>query len=313
MHSLAIIIPAYKSSFLKETLDSLAKQTNKNFTLYIGDDCSPYDLQSVVSQYQGKLDVIYHRFETNMGGADLVGQWERCIALSMAEPWIWLFSDDDTMDSNCVEAFYQTQKNNQDRQFFHFNVNVIDETGKIIKRTCFPDDLDAKKFIMNKFHGNLKSFVVEYVFSRSLYNQVGGFQSFDLAWNSDDATWAKMALISRIKTVDLANVNWRQSSQNISPNTKDAAIVRRKIESDLLYIQFLFSFFSGLIFKFKLSVAVTTWFSVNMIKYSAIMSKKEQNQLLKRCILITHQLWLFPLALCYKRIKQGFLVKKERV
>ena len=37
--NLAIIIPAYKGAYLKRTLDSLVQQTNKNFSVYIGDDC----------------------------------------------------------------------------------------------------------------------------------------------------------------------------------------------------------------------------------------------------------------------------------
>lgn len=44
MKKLAIIIPAYKPRFLRETLDSIAKQNNHDFTVYIGDDASPYQL-----------------------------------------------------------------------------------------------------------------------------------------------------------------------------------------------------------------------------------------------------------------------------
>lgn len=52
MKRLAIIIPAYKENFLFETLQSLANQTNKDFNVYVGDDCSPYDLQSIVSRFE---------------------------------------------------------------------------------------------------------------------------------------------------------------------------------------------------------------------------------------------------------------------
>ena len=46
MKKLAIIIPAYKQRFLRETLDSIAKQNNHDFTVYIGDDASPYQLDT---------------------------------------------------------------------------------------------------------------------------------------------------------------------------------------------------------------------------------------------------------------------------
>ena len=38
---IAIIIPAFKAFYLEQTLQSFVNQTNKNFTIYIGDDNSP--------------------------------------------------------------------------------------------------------------------------------------------------------------------------------------------------------------------------------------------------------------------------------
>lgn len=67
MKRLAIIIPAYKENFLFETLQSLANQTNKDFNVYVGDDCSPYDLQSIVSRFEDRLDIHYVRFSENLG------------------------------------------------------------------------------------------------------------------------------------------------------------------------------------------------------------------------------------------------------
>ena len=52
MKKLAIIIPAYKPRFLQETLDSIAKQNNHEFTVYIGDDASPYPLETIVDRYK---------------------------------------------------------------------------------------------------------------------------------------------------------------------------------------------------------------------------------------------------------------------
>lgn len=69
-HQLAIIIPAYKATFLTAALDSIAAQTCKDFTLYVGDDCSPEPIGNIVEQYRDKIDLVYQRFETNLGGKD---------------------------------------------------------------------------------------------------------------------------------------------------------------------------------------------------------------------------------------------------
>ena len=69
-HRLAIVIPAYKATFLPAALDSIAMQACKDFTLYVGDDCSPEPIGNIVEQYRDKIDLVYQRFETNLGGKD---------------------------------------------------------------------------------------------------------------------------------------------------------------------------------------------------------------------------------------------------
>ena len=93
---IAIVIPAYKFRFLRQTLDSIVVQTCRSFTVYIGDDASPQNLKEIVSDYADKMNIVYRRFDTNLGGVDLPGHWDRCIALAK-EPVVWFFSDDDLM------------------------------------------------------------------------------------------------------------------------------------------------------------------------------------------------------------------------
>lgn len=45
---IAIVIPAYKCRFLRQTLDSIVVQTCRSFTVYIGDDASPQNLKEIV-------------------------------------------------------------------------------------------------------------------------------------------------------------------------------------------------------------------------------------------------------------------------
>lgn len=230
MHSLAIVIPAYKSTFFRETLESVANQTDKRFTLYIGDDCSPNDLKPIVNEFRGRIDIVYHRFEENLGGRDLVAQWERCIALTAEEPYIWLFSDDDTMDSNCVEDFYKAEADYPDCDVFRFNVNVINGDGNLLRKSVYPELISSKHLYQKKINGLLDCFVVEYIFKRSAYNRGGGFVNFDLAWGSDLATWVKLGEKSGIRTISRSCISWRSSGTNISTNY-NIDILNRKISA----------------------------------------------------------------------------------
>lgn len=222
---LAIVIPAYKSTYLEDTLFSLSLQTCKNFHLYIGDDHSPYPIKNIVDKFTNKLDIQYFRFEENLGGKDLVAQWERCIKLT-SEPWIWLFSDDDYVDSNCVQSFYEIQKKHQDIDLFRFNVNIVNNKKIILSSSVFPQKSSSDFLFRNKAKGRLNCFAVEFIFSRNIYKKKGGFQKFDLAWGTDTATWMKFGL-NGIGTIPDAYVYWRSSGENITTQNNSDFLIRK--------------------------------------------------------------------------------------
>lgn len=242
MFDLAIVIPAYKIDFFDKTLKSIANQTCKDFTLYIGDDCSQHDFLSVVDKYKSIIDIRYHYFDNNLGGKDLVAQWERCIALTHGEKWIWLFSDDDVMSPDCVSRFY----NEADKGLFdlyHFDVNVIDASDRVVRKSNrFPDVIQGEQLYRKKESARLDSFVVEYIFSRHAYNNIGGFVKFDMAWGSDTATWIALAGKKGVKTISGAVVEWRQSDLNITPDTSKE-VVQKKLSLEVDYLYWAASFF----------------------------------------------------------------------
>ena len=228
-NDLAIIIPAYKSTFLAAALDSIAAQTCKDFTLYIGDDCSPNSIGEIVDRFRDKINFVYKRFDTNFGGKDLVAQWERCIDMSQGEEWIWLFSDDDMMERNCVEEFYKTVKAKPKAGLVHFNVECLDDaTGKVSPLPTFPKHCSSKFYLDEKIRGHLISFVVEFVVRRDIFFNNGRFQNFDLAWGSDFISWVKFAdAAGGIETCDYAKVLWRKSNENISPDKSNPILIRK--------------------------------------------------------------------------------------
>ncbi|MET3127335.1 GT2 family glycosyltransferase [Arcicella rosea] len=236
---LAIVIPAYKLDYLRDTLDSLKMQTNHNFSVYIGDDNSPSDLWNIVKEFTSDLNIIYKKFGNNLGGTDLVAHWNRCISLVGNEEWIWLFSDDDLLEPNCIECFYNYISLNPKVELVHFDVKVIDKKGVEILDipvNRFPKVLSSVLFFEEKIRGNLQSFVVEYIFKRSLFDREGGFANFDLAWCADDATWIKFAAKSGIYTIDEAFVYWRYSGINISSLTNNLTVLERKLKAKLDYL-----------------------------------------------------------------------------
>ena len=160
-YKLAIVIPAYKRLFFKAALESIANQTCLDFTLYIGNDNSPEDLYSTVKEYESRLNIKYQKFEENFGGSNLVSHWERCLDLVQDEEWIWLFSDDDTMEENCVEKFYQFASINSNINLFHFDINIIDENDvEIAGSKNFPKNMSGATFFAKRVKNQINSTVV---------------------------------------------------------------------------------------------------------------------------------------------------------
>ena len=243
-HRLAIIIPAYKAKFLPAALDSIAAQTCKDFTLYVGDDCSPDPIDKIVEQYRDKIELVYQRFDRNLGGKDLVAQWERCNAMSKDEPYIWLFSDDDVMEPNCVELLLRTIDETKGAyDLYHFDVNEINDEGKVTKQLpAYPQVLSAYDYYKGKSSGKFRSYVMEDVFSRRTYEQAGGFMNFDLAWGSDVATWCIFCGKKGMYKVTDAHVLWRRSSQNITPD-KSRRIAERKLKAECEFLNWSHTYF----------------------------------------------------------------------
>ncbi len=244
--NLAIIIPAYKATFLSAALESIAVQTCQDFTLYIGDDCSPYQLEEIVNRYKDKVNLVYRRFETNLGGKDLVAQWERCIAMSKNEPYIWLFSDDDVMEPRCVEEFYKHLEQTKGAyDLYHFDVKIINERGEITRiHQSYPQTLGNFDYYKGKLRAKYVSLVVENIFSRSVYERHRGFMNFDLAWGSDTATWVLFSESTGFYTMNGAYVLWRSSGENITPNVS-SPIVERKVNALLEFFEWSYHYFNA--------------------------------------------------------------------
>lgn len=286
IHKLAIVIPAYKGDYLVSTLKSLHDQTDKRFTVYIGDDCSPYNLKCIVDQFIDKINIVYHRFDQNMGSISLTKQWERCINLS-DEEWIWLFSDDDIVDRKAVEVFYRSV---DDRSLLYkFNTYIIDGGGDlnpIYKKYDALNKLEGRisseYFINSRLKGDgFRSFAVEYIFHRSLFSTYG-FIEFPLAWNSDDATWLRYS-IANGKEIKILNgsVFWRLSESNITSDTKSNTTIKQKMEASLLYIEWL----SKLLVSYDLRVntnIILKWLSIQIGLFKPQISVRTFYHLLRK-------------------------------
>lgn len=311
MKQLAVVIPAYKSEFFEKTLASFCAQTRKDFTLYVGIDASKDDFESIISQYQNKIEIVFRRFDNNLGATDLVGQWHRCIELTRQEPWIWLFSDDDYVDPTCVQSFYDAIEDKQKplSDIYHFNVKIINSLDHVVSEPKeYPESITAESFYIKKGIAKLDSFVVEYIFSREVFQKVDGFVKFDLAWGSDIATWVKMGNSYGIRTISGPYVYWRQSNINITPN-RNYEMVKNKLRIHIENLAWANKFFSS-----NKIILVNKWILFRyVVFYSNIIHKKDLLYLLNDAVKkeVITKFYEFFILLFYPVIRLAKILKSN--
>ena len=236
---LAIIIPAYKAAYLEQSLESIAKQTDQRFNLYVGDDASPEPVEQIVKKYQQRLSLTYHRFQENLGGRSLIQQWNRCVQLSN-EPWVWMFSDDDMMEPDCVAAFYRTLEATNGR-FDLYRFDTLSVDGENRPNTLNPPNPTEEGWMQYAYF-LLRSLRVgtsqENIFSRAAFDQSGGWLDFPLAWGSDHASQVTWAGAKGLRRIEGARVIVRWSGQNISA-TRDRKLKMTKIRASMSYVDWL--------------------------------------------------------------------------
>lgn len=234
---LSIIIPYYKITFFKETLQSIANQSCKDFNVFIGDDYGINSPLELLESYRDSFNFKYTRFESNIGSIDLVKQWNRCIELDGSDnEWIMILGDDDVLDSNFVATFYKHKNQFEaESNVVRFSTIKIDKNGTIIsKKYENPNIENAIDFLFRETRSSLS----EYVFrKKNLLNT--GFKNFPLAWHSDVLAVLEVADFNKIYSINEAVVKIRISEESISGSSTNMS---KKLDATFQFYYYLLNF-----------------------------------------------------------------------
>lgn len=215
---LTIIIPYYKISFFKETLQSLERQTCKNFKLFIGNDASPENPENLIKETLKTTAFNYKEYTENFGSQNLVKQWERCIQDCGITEWFQILGDDDVILENFVKEFYNNIEviDSERSNVIKYSQRWIDESGKPFKEySVQPKLLSALENWKEKYIKGQRSSLSEHIFRKSAYEKVK-FRHFPLAWGTDDLAVFEISGTAPVYFISDAKVEVRISSQSIS-------------------------------------------------------------------------------------------------
>lgn len=235
MRHLAIVIPYYKLTFFRKTIESLAAQTDQRFTVYIGNDASPENPEYLLKKFDGKFKYIYKKFEGNVGGSSLTKQWERCIAMVKEEEWFMILGDDDYLSDNVVKEFHS--RIGKVREYYNvirFSLQLVNEeslsTSVIYTNPPLEDPFQAH---FKKMSGEVKGSLSEYIFRKDAYLKFG-FKNYDLAWGSDNRAVIDFSMKKPIYSINNACVYFRISNKSITgsghSNIKNRSLAKQRRE-----------------------------------------------------------------------------------
>lgn len=240
----SFVLPAYKIEYFKEAIESILVQTYSNFELIIVNDASPYDLDSIVNKYDDAR-IRYYKNEVNIGGNDLVAQWNHCLEYANGE-FIILASDDDIYSPQYLEQMNELIKKYPNVNVFRPRVQKINTNGDIIGVEGYLDEqISQLEFIYQLYKNYIYSGIPYYIFKKSALIDNGRFKNFPLAWFSDDATVMILAK-NCIATSSKVLFSFRISGQSISsaPNTMNT--LTKKITATKEYYKWFELFLNNL-------------------------------------------------------------------
>ena len=280
---LSIVIPYYKITFFEATLQSLAAQTCYDFKVYIGDDASPENPETLLEKYKGKFDFKYHRFESNLGGSSSVKQWKRCIALSENEEWIMILGDDDVLGDNVVKEFYDSLPEIEQLgiNVVRYSTQIIDEITKTTSKIFVnPKVENAADFYCRRDIGLVRCSLSEHIFRKKSYLKYS-FQDYPLAWHSDDYAWIQFAENKPILAINNEKISIRVSNESLTGSTtnlKDKRIAESMFYMDLVKHN-LNLFKRGVRFRFlmKAEVSIKKYRKLSLEEWHILFLKYVQN------------------------------------
>lgn len=183
---ISVVIPVYNRSWeLHRALESLARQTVRDFEVVVCDDGSTEDIRAVLAPFENKIDLRYQRIENSGGPAR-----PRNIAIGLARgEWIAFLDSDDWWDDARLAVVGAALSDEVD--FLYHPLRVVTAPGLIRtaeRRTVIGDPLRDEALRHLAMYGNPVPNSAAVV-RRHLLVQIGGICEDRAIVAEDFDTW----------------------------------------------------------------------------------------------------------------------------
>ena len=211
----SIFIPAYKSTYLSEAIQSCLDQSYDDFELVVVNDASPADIDSIISMFNDSR-LRYYKNENNVGALNVVDNWNKCLELCDGE-YVICMGDDDCLTPTCLSQYVELINRYAGLGVYHTKTVVIDEKGVAINiQASRPEYESAWSLAWHRWNGRTIQFIGDFCFDLKLLRQNDGFYKLPLAWGSDDISALIAAQSAGIANTQEVGFCYRVNSQTIT-------------------------------------------------------------------------------------------------
>ncbi len=224
----SFIMPAYKSIYLKGAIDSILNQSYKDFELVIVNDASPENIDVIIKNYSDER-IRYYVNEENVGGKNLVAQWNRCLSHAQGE-FVILATDDDEYMPDYLEKMNILTDKYPSVDAFRPRITHIGG-GQTPDIECYMPEYSTRNiFLYFFFKRYISTGIGFWIFRKSKLDEIGGYQDIPAAWFADDITVMALSNKGVVMSNDIL-FKFRIHSQAISDKHNDANLLEMKLHA----------------------------------------------------------------------------------
>lgn len=132
MNRITVLIPTYnRKEELLDTLTALSIQTNRDFEVLVGDNCSNYSIEKEIipllpHEFVKQVRVYHHKY--NVGGSyNMISLLYMCNT-----EYGWLLGDDDLVQKDAIEKITQKIEKYPDVNTFWFSIDEQLQTDNVM-------------------------------------------------------------------------------------------------------------------------------------------------------------------------------------
>ncbi len=217
MAKISVVLPVHNGlPYLIESVNSVLNQTFTDFEFLICDDASTDKSYEFLKSLNDKRIKLFKN-PTNKGLFPTLN----FLVKNATTNWVHLWSQDDIMYPDCLEEEIKFANKHPDVPFFFSQRDIIDETGRIIKKyhANYNNEIISEKHLIKVsiLAGSITGNIATTVVNKQEVERAGYFRE-DFKYSADFDLWERLSRGKHIGVINKPLIKLREHKGQLSKN-----------------------------------------------------------------------------------------------